>query len=296
MTLLSNLKPTTRTRLRRAYYQGVLRVVPTPLFHRALLFRNCGYWPNLTRPRTFNEHLLRYMRTTRDSAMAFVADKYLLRDYVRSRVGAQYTARILRRWHRTEDASCRDLPDSYVIKASHGSGFNRIVRSGEMTDEWLRELLWRWRQIDFYWHRREWVYKNSRPRYYAEEYLGDGATVPDDYKAFVFNGRVEFFHVDLGRFHDHRRAFFDRCWNPLDVEKDRPRPDRLPDEPRALNEMIEIAESLGGEFSFVRVDMYALPQRIVVGEMTFFPKGGMNHFASIEQDLSMGRYWQGVDI
>lgn len=295
-SLLSRREPLTRTRLRRAYYQGLLRFVPTSIFHRVLLRRTVGYWPNLTRPRTFNEHILRYMRATRDNAMRFVADKYLLRDYVRSRVGPQYLTTILRRWRRIEDASCQGLPDSYVIKASHGSGFNRVVRSGKMTDSQLKEQLLRWSKIDFYWHRREWVYKDVHPRYYAEEFLGDSATSPDDIKAFVFNGRVEFFQVDLGRFGEHRRAFFDRLWSPLDIEKDFPSPDVLPERPAVLDELIEIAEKLGDEFPFARVDMYALPSRIVVGEITFYPKAGMNRFASWEQDLAMGGYWQGVNM
>lgn len=295
-SFLSTLEPATRSRLRRAYYQGVLRVVPTWLFHRVLVRRACGYWPNLAKPRTFNEHILRYMHTMRDNAMRFVADKYLLRDYVRSRVGGQYVATILRRWRNIEEASCHGLPDSYVIKASHGSGFNRIVQSGEMTDDQLRELLRRWSKFDFYWHRREWVYKDAYPRYYAEEFLGDGSVVADDYRAFVFNGALEFFQVDVGRFVDHRRAFFDRSWRLMDVEKDYPLPAVLPDRPAALAEIIEVSERLGQEFPFVRVDMYALPARIVVGELTFYPGAGTSRFASRMQDLAMGRYWEGLNI
>lgn len=295
-SLLSTRKPLTRTRLRRLYYQGILRAIPTGLYHRVLLYRSCSYWPNLKEPRTFNEYILRYMHTARDHAMPFVADKYLVRDYVRSRVGEQYVAEILRKWPRIESASCHGLPESYVVKASHGSGFNLAVRSGELTDAQLREQLLRWSKIDFYWHRREWVYKDALPRYYAEEFLGSASTSPDDYKTFVFNGTVEFFQVDTGRFGEHRRTFFDRSWAPMEVEKDFPRPAVLPGRPVVLDEMIEIAEKLGEEFPFVRVDMYVLPTRIVVGELTFYPKAGTNRFASREQDLEMGKYWKSVSI
>ena len=55
--------------------------------------------------------------------------------------------------------------------------------------------------------------------------------------------------------------------------------------------MIEVAEQLGREFEFVRVDMYALPDSPVVGEMTFFPESGSGRFGSRQQDLRVGTYW-----
>lgn len=290
--LRPGLDPVSRARLRRAYYQGLLRPVPSSLFCRLLVRRKCGYWPSLARPQTFNEHAIRYSLTVRDAAMAFVADKYLLRDYVRSRIGPGHSAAIIARWGDIATASCKGFPPSFVVKASHGSGFYHIVRNETLSDDRLREILMSWNELNFYWHRREWVYRYMKPRFYAEEYLGTEVGGPDDYRAHVFDGRVKILQVEVGQPHNHRRAFFDRNWEPLPVEHKIPRPEQPPKKPPALGEMIEIAETLGKGFHFVRVDMYAVPEGILVGEMTFCPSAGCGRFGSREQDLFMGRFWE----
>ena len=105
-----------------------------------------------------------------------------------------------------------------MVKASHGCGFNRFVISGTLDDQGLRRLLKSWSGVDYFWRRRESVYRRMTPSYFAEEFLGSDGVPPDDYKAFVFGGRVEFFQVDVGRFTDHRRLLLDRDWNSMNVE------------------------------------------------------------------------------
>lgn len=281
-----------RDSIRRAFYQGVLRPVPTSLYCRVLARKRCGYWPDLGKPKTFNEHLQRYKIDARNPDMVRAADKYLLRDYVGQRLGDGYCAALLARWDDPETATCAGLPTSFVVKASHGSGLNHIVHDGALTDERLRERLRAWSKVNYYWRRREWVYRDMTPSYFAEEFLGDRRQPPDDYKAFVFDGRVQFFQVDVDRFTGHRRAIVDREWQPIEVEYQYPRPQRAPARPYVMDDMIRIAESLAEGFRFVRVDMFALPGRLVVGEMTFYPEGGFGRFGSKDQDLLLGAYWK----
>lgn len=280
-----------RERLRRAYYQGLLRPVPSSLFNRVLMRRCCGYWPDLARPRSFNEHLQRYKLTARDPRMATAADKLLLRGLVRDRLGDGYSAALVAEWTDIGAASCRGLPPDYVVKASHGSGLNHVVQGGDLTDDALRRMLSFWNGVRYYWRRREWAYRPLTPRFFAEEYLGEAGRPPDDFKAFVFGGRVQILQLDADRFTGHRRALFDREWRPIAVEYRFPGPAVLPPRPAALAEMIDVAERLGREFEFVRVDMYALPRRLVVGEMTFYPEGGFGRFGTRAQDDFVGSFW-----
>ena len=55
--------------------------------------------------------------------------------------------------------------------------------------------------------------------------------------------------------------------------------------------MIEIAERLGVGIDFVRVDLYALPERIVCGELTNYPLAGTGWFDPPEFDRRLGAFW-----
>jgi hypothetical protein len=52
-----------------------------------------------------------------------------------------------------------------------------------------------------------------------------------------------------------------------------------------------VAERLAQEFDFVRVDLYALGDRIVVGELTHYPTGGNKSFEPPEWDARLGALW-----
>lgn len=55
-----------------------------------------------------------------------------------------------------------------------------------------------------------------------------------------------------------------------------------------LTGMLEIASVLGALFDFVRVDSYALPDRLGVGEMTHHPDGGVPKFGPRSFDNELG--------
>ncbi len=55
--------------------------------------------------------------------------------------------------------------------------------------------------------------------------------------------------------------------------------------------MIALAERLGRDFEFVRVDLYDIGGRILFGEMTFFPGGGTVRWDPHEGDFVLGSFW-----
>ena len=57
----------------------------------------------------------------------------------------------------------------------------------------------------------EWPYKNIPKRIFAEELIeNNNGEDLCDFKFFCFNGRVEFFKIDFGRFVEHRANYYDR--------------------------------------------------------------------------------------
>ncbi len=55
--------------------------------------------------------------------------------------------------------------------------------------------------------------------------------------------------------------------------------------------MVELAEALAEGFDFVRVDLYNIDGRIVFGELTNYPYGGMAPFDPPEFDDVLGAKW-----
>src|ERR1700761_8828670 len=83
-----------------------------------------GYWPNLWRPKTFNEKLLRRKIKERDPYFSTLVDKLAVKDVVAGLVGDDWVTPTLWRGFSLPPRSLRSWPKPYVIKANHGSGYN----------------------------------------------------------------------------------------------------------------------------------------------------------------------------
>ena len=131
-----------------------------------------------------------------------------------------------------------------------------------------------------------------------EEFLaGPGGDIPPDLKFFVFHGHCRFIQVDGGRFGRRTQDFFTREWDHLALSGGPPWADPAPQRPGRLEEMVRLAETLGDETDFVRVDLYDMPAtdvedgRIVFGELTSFPAGGDSPFDPESFNREFGRTW-----
>ena len=79
--------------------------------------------------------------------------------------------------------------------------------------------------------------------------------------------------------------FFDKEWNFKKIDKENPTlPSKGITKPKKLSQMIEIAEALSKEFSFVRVDLYYSNNRIYFGELTFTPSAGLDTSFTVSGD------------
>ena len=62
----------------------------------------------------------------------------------------------------------------------------------------------------------------------------------------------------------------------------------LPEKPKMYEKMIEIAKDFSKGFSFVRVDLYEINNRIYFSEITFSPCGGFMPFKPEKWDEKLG--------
>ncbi len=235
---------------------------------------------------TFNDKVTYRRLAGRDPRFVVFSDKLRAREYAAQRLGDASVPRVLA--VADDAAAFADLTGPFALKANHGSHWVILVDSARRLtgDERRRAQAWLRKDYGGMW--REWGYRYARRLLYAEELLA-GAP-PPDYKFLVFDGHPQVVHVDLDRFGVHRRALMTPDWSLLG-RYDLPLPDVLPDRPPNLGQMLEWATVLADGMNFLRVDMYDLGDRVVVGELTCYPGAGRLRFRPELLDDRLGRLW-----
>ena len=192
------------------------------------------------------------------------ADKSEAREYVRAKIGGDILVELLAVADRREEIKFEQLPQRFVLKANHGSGYVRIVKDKSREDEsGLRRTCRQWLSENYGEKTGEWVYKSILPKIMVEIFLDSGnGEPPNDFKFFAFNGKTFVIQVDVDRFVGHRRDLFTPGWKRFDARYLYPNTDRPAPKPSCLDEMRTIAECLGGEVDFVRVDLYEVGGRV----------------------------------
>jgi TupA-like ATPgrasp len=262
-------------------------------------------------PVTFNEKVRYKLLNDRRPLLVQWADKLAVRDYIEAKVGKDYLTELYLVATEPDEVRKEVLPREFAVKPSHGSSACLVVGQHAPTDatlppppvgwalievtpdslDWdrLRSVCSEWLRVRFR-EGLEWAYRHVPPRIIVEELLVDGGTVAADYKFFVFHGRVRLVHVHLDRFHSHTRSFYTPEWRFLPVEQKYPMGSEL-ERPASLSEMLRISEALGEETDFVRVDLYSIGDRIVVGELTSYPNAGEAEFKPNSFDAELGAWW-----
>lgn len=285
-------------------------VVTTYDYIQQFYFRNCitnnkfiekrfekklGYKPNLKNPTTYNEKLQWLKLNWYDPIAVQCADKYEVRKFVRQRVGEEILNEFYNVYESVDEIDIDELPDKFVLKGTHGSGFN-IICTDKSKMNWEAEFkkMKRWLRINYYYQNREWVYKDIKPRIICEAYLEqEEGNELRDYRFFCFNGEPKFIAVDFSIIDKSktRRNLYDLQWNLIDAEISYPKEMNIKvDKPQKLDEMIQLSKKLSAGFPHARIDYYYINNRIYFGEITFFHQSGMGRILPKEFELKMGSW------
>ena len=233
-----------------------------------------------------------------DPRKIICSDKYLVREWVKEKIGEEYLIPNIGVWDRASEIDFADLPQQFVLKTNCGSGDIILVRDKrKLSPRQIREYK---AKLDYYLHfdfgcaQCELHYSHIQPKIIAEKLLEyDGGWDLPDYKFLCFDGEVKYCWVDLGRYHKHRRNVYDLNWNLQDWnQKDYGNYPKPIDKPDNFDEMVNIAKTLSVGFAHVRVDLYNLDGKIYFGEMTFTNGSGFERIYPDEADLMLGNLWK----
>lgn len=242
-------------------------------------------------PRRFNHKIIWLKMNYRHKKATLFADKLLVKDYIADIISPDIIIPTLQEWISVSDIDKKTLPDSFVLKCNHGSGWIVLVDNKNDVD-WrlVKKNLSNWLKTNYYKVGREYQYGRIVPKIFAEPYIRteDGESLPD-YKIFCFNGEPKFIQVDVGRFTNHKRNFYDLNWKQIPFQLmypgfsfDIPKPERL-------DYMIDIAKKLSKNIPFLRVDLYAFGKTVYFGELTFHPEGGFGPITPDVWDKKLGK-------
>ena len=253
---------------------------------------------NLAEPRTFQEKLQWLKLFYRDSDMPVCSDKYRIREYLEKKGCAWLANEVIGVYTDARDIPFEQLPQKFVAKATHGSGWN-IICDDKAAIDWPAKvkILNDWLKLNLYVFGREWNYKDVQPRIIVEKHLDH--TPLNDYKYMCFNGEPRFMQLNNDFEGNHYVDFYKiDTWEhfPCTYGPYHFSADRIIEKPKQHEKMMEIARDLSSQFPFVRVDFYNFDETIVLGELTFFPGGGFWPFTPREPgktyDLEVGTYLQ----
>jgi len=275
------------------FWQIEQRLLGRVLYERLQFKQEQDYWPHLRRPRSFSEKVAHRKLFDANPLYPTLADKSAVRDHVRARVGDTILNQAYCAVDDPAELPFATLPKKFVLKATHGCGMNIFVEDKANADlDAIRRKCGTYLDTAFGGLSNEFHYAPIPRRIIAERYLSDAThDVPPDYKFFMFHGFCHCIQVDLDRFTNMTRTFFDPHWRPLPFALHHPQ-GTLVERPANLDEMIAVAEKLSEGLDFVRVDLYSLNgQKIVFGELTLTPRAGWARFSPREYDFRLGALW-----
>jgi TupA-like ATPgrasp len=94
-------------------------------------------------PRTFNELIQHKKIFQRNDVLTFTSDKWRVRQYVKEKIGERYLVRLWTVAENPQSIDFNSLPNSFVVKANHGSGFNLFVDDKTAADRAKIDDSWR---------------------------------------------------------------------------------------------------------------------------------------------------------
>ncbi|PIQ40271.1 MAG: hypothetical protein COW58_07010 [Thalassolituus sp. CG17_big_fil_post_rev_8_21_14_2_50_53_8] len=277
------------------------------IFWRSLqAFKNShGRTPELNPPKTFNEKLL-YRKLFQRSKLLAEADmvcKYEVRDYVKRKIGEKYLIPLINVIYNSKDFKLEDLPEKFIMKASHGSGWNYIVRDKSSESEsTLRRLIAAWLNCNYsISFTGEAQYEKVKPAVVIEELMEDNnGKVPADYKFHCFGkGGKDKIIIQLisDRFEDKAMSFLTEDWKMLELKfNDYPNHASFPEKPENLNEMLKVTRALSQDHDYCRIDLYSFKERVFFGEITFVPGNSTEQFKPETMDRVFGDWMSDFDL
>lgn len=228
---------------------------------------------------------------------ADLSDKYFASNYISEKFPNKIKiVEQLGVWENANDIDFNKLPNKFVLKCTHGSAMNIIIKDkSKINIPKICKRLNDWLKVDYAYVNG--MYENHytyiKPRIIAEKFIEEANGNLHDYKFHCFMGEpkyIEFIGDRVPNTHVVHDSIYSIDWKLTDIRMN----DDIPykkefTKPAKLPEMISLARILSNGFPYVRVDFYYINNEIYFGELTFTPDSGIIKFTPPEIDLEWGK-------
>ena len=255
-------------------------------------------------PRDLNEKINWLKLHSNPYEWAMMADKYKVREYVKSCGLEDILIPLYGHWESGYDVikDWKELPDEFVLKCNNGNGRIKIIspdacRKNAINLDTLQLELDDWLAKTYHGISGcEPHYSLIRNCIIAEKLIKEpsecvfsNSTV--DYKIWCFGG------IPYGclLIYDRniinktmKKKFYDLNWQEkTDYLSEKPG-EQVIEKPPEWDRMLEVAQILSKDLPAVRVDLYRSNGKVYFGEMTLTPKGGFMDSFTQDALLEMG--------
>lgn len=270
--------------------KGVFSFLPDKIYLKWKYKIYFGKKLDLDNPSTFNEKLQWLKLNDRNPFYTELVDKYEVRKYVADTIGKEYLIPLIGVYEKFKDINFEELPSQFVIKCTHDSGSVFVCKDKNTFDYKKCE-----KQINkalkrkYFGIHREWPYKNVKPRIIIEKYMNEFTDDINDYKFFVFNGKIKFYIICSDRSNSVKYTFFDAENNFMKISQCGCKYDENVTKPVNFIKMENLAKELAKDIPQLRVDFYEVNNKVYFGELTFYDSAGFGKFEPEEWDLKIGQ-------
>ena len=275
--------------------KGKYNDIPDREYLERLYAAQMGKLLDLENPKTFNEKLQWLKLNDRKPHYTQMVDKAAAKEYAAKLIDETHIVPTLGVWDRFDDIDFGRLPEQFVLKTTHGCGGMVICRDkNTLNRAEARRILEKALRREYFYHVREWPYKNVKPRILAETYLQAGDSLNlDVYKVFNFHGEPKLIQsIQNDKTSYETIDYFDTDWNRLDLRQNYPNSPNPRQKPVALEQMLELSRKCSQGFPFLRTDWYIVDGQIYFSEFTFYSDAGMEQFHPAKWDGILGDWIQ----
>lgn len=285
----------------------VIRLLPQRVQLTTLYRQINGVVPDVRSPRLLSEWIVHRIIFDRDPLLHTFCDKIAAKQWIADRIGPGHTPRTLAVADSLAALRTQSLPDRWMLKASHGSGWYQLVEStAETLNTTVIQHTRKWLGTDYAdGIFQEWGYRNLPRRLMAEEFLSCAGGQCTEISAFCFRGQVKGIRLYRPSYarsilrssqRDPPRTkefFLDETCHPLPIV--RPQWDHCPElaaiDRHQLETFLELARELSSATPFLRVDGYISDGAVLVGELTPYPGAGICLWMPRQWDAWFGAFW-----